>query len=162
MNLIPWRQSGIERRSVNPMQSLQQDIDRLFEQFMQAPLLPDVANWPTATMAFYPRMDIKETDTGIELSAELPGMTEKDIDISVDNGALIVRGEKKTESDRASGNWRVTERSYGKFERSIDLGSDLDGDKAQASFKHGVLSVTVPRKEGVKRNVRKIKVAAEH
>ena len=163
MNLIPWRSNPIARRIDSPLSALQQDIDRLFDQFLTAPLLPDVLNAPLANVVnFFPRMDSRDTEAGMQLTAELPGMTEKDLDISVQDNQLVVRGEKKTESDRSTEGWRVAERSYGKFERYIDLGTDLDGEKAQASFKNGILTLSVPRKEGVKRNVRKIKVAAEH
>jgi HSP20 family protein len=161
MNLMSRRNTHLPVRTGGPMQSLQQEIDRLFDQFVTGAGFGE-ANWLRPSATFYPDIDLQETESGIQLSAELPGMTDKDVEITVTENTLTVRGEKKTESERSGTGWRHTEREYGQFERVIALGTELDGEKAQASFRNGVLTVTVPRKEGVKRNVRKIKVSTEH
>lgn len=158
MNLTPWR-SPVLDPTTGPLVSLQQEIDRLFDQFFQAPLTREGA---LASTAFQPRVDVRETDSGLQLTAEMPGMSEKDIEINVESDRLTLRGEKRAEVERTESGWRIAERSYGRFERTLSLSSDLDADKAQASFKNGVLTVTVPRKEGTQRKARKLKVAAEH
>jgi HSP20 family protein len=79
------------------------------------------------------------------ISMELPGVAESDVDLSVDNGNLTIRGEKKTEREQKGETWYFSERQYGAFSRSFQLPEDADGSKASATMKDGVLQITVPR-----------------
>lgn len=79
------------------------------------------------------------------ISMELPGVSEQDVDLSLNNGALIIRGEKKTETEKKGDTWYFSERQYGAFSRTFQLPEDADSEKASASMKDGVLTVTVPR-----------------
>ena len=84
-------------------------------------------------------------DTAYSISMELPGVSEDDIELSINNGSLIVRGEKKTESEKKGDTWYFSERQYGAFSRTFQLPEDADGGKTSATMKDGVLKITVPR-----------------
>ncbi|WP_108835942.1 Hsp20/alpha crystallin family protein [Tateyamaria sp. Alg231-49] len=98
-----------------------------------------VADW------LKPASAASSNDDVYTISMELPGVSESDVDLSVHNGSLVIRGEKKTESEQKGDTWYFSERQYGAFSRSFQLPEDADGGKAQASMKDGVLEVTVPR-----------------
>ncbi|MEF8822963.1 MAG: Hsp20/alpha crystallin family protein, partial [Desulfohalobiaceae bacterium] len=95
----------------------------------------------------YPAVNISEDDRNITVEAELPGMDSKDIDISLQNNMLVLQGEKKFEDERNEGNYQRIERSYGAFSRTIPLSSSVDEDNVKASFKNGILTVTLPKQE---------------
>jgi HSP20 family protein len=152
-DLIPWgRQEdrapalfGSEER--RPFLSLRRDIDRLFDDFFHAPL----QSLGRATMQ-WPNVEVSRTENEIRITAEVPGMTEKDVELLVEDGVLTLRGEKKSESeDRDRG---YSERFYGRFERRIALPSGVDEEKAKAEFRDGVLSITLPRNREAERGRR--------
>jgi HSP20 family protein len=93
-----------------------------------------------------PRIDVKETDKEIIIAAELPGTNEKDISLTLQNGVLTIRGEKKVEYDEEKENYHVMERSYGSFQRSLRLPDTVDEDKVEARFENGVLKVSLPKR----------------
>ena len=95
----------------------------------------------------YPAVNISEDEKNINVKAELPGMESKDIDIALRSNMLILQGEKRFEDEENRGNYRRIERSYGSFYRTIPLSSSVDEDAIKASFKNGVLSITLPKKE---------------
>jgi len=95
----------------------------------------------------YPAVNISEEDKNITVEAELPGMESKDIDIALQNNMLVLQGEKKFENEQNQGNYQRIERSYGSFYRTIPLSASVDEDKVKASFKNGILTVTLPKKE---------------
>ena len=90
-------------------------------------------------------MDVTETDKQIEITAELPGLEEKDVQINVADNLLTIRGEKKAEKEEKDKNYRLIERSYGSFERTLELPDGVNTDAIQASIAKGVLKVTVPK-----------------
>ncbi len=94
-----------------------------------------------------PAVDITETETAFTLSAELPGMTEKDVELSLSGDTLVVRGEKRQEREEKERNYYVSERSYGEFQRSFLLPESVDREKIAAEFANGVLRVTLPKTE---------------
>lgn len=108
-----------------------------------------------------PQFEVSETDEAVIVEAELPGMDEKDIDISVTNHVLTIQGEKKKEEETKKKNYYIAERSYGRFQRSLQLGSGVDAEKVGAAFKKGVLTVTLPKTEPAKAKTRKINIRAE-
>ena len=93
-----------------------------------------------------PHMDVKETDKEIVVETELPGIDEKDISLALQDGVLTIRGEKKHEHDEEKENYRVMERRYGSFQRSVRLPDTVDEDKVEASFNNGVLKVSLPKR----------------
>jgi HSP20 family protein len=138
-----------------PFTSLRRDMERLFEDFgrdlgWRAPA--------TAEMAMAPRIDVSETDNEIKLEAELPGVNEKDVEITFTDGRLTVKGEKKQEKEEKKKGYHMVERSYGSFARSIALPFEADPDKIKAKFANGVLTVTVPKPPEVKAKQKKIPI----
>ena len=151
-SLIPvGRQRGVARAD-NPFLSLQQEIDRLFEDFGRG--FP--AFGAGVTGALVPTMDVSETDKEIEITAELPGLEEKDVQINVADNVLTIRGEKKAGKEEKEKNYRLVERSYGSFERSLELPKGVNLDAIKASIDKGVLKVTVPKP--VPAQVKKVEV----
>jgi HSP20 family protein len=104
----------------------------------------------------YPRVEISETDKELQVHAELPGLDEKDIEVLLDDGVLTLQGEKRSESKDT--NRRMSERYYGRFERQIALPTDILEDKVNASFKQGVLTVTLPKSETAMQRAKRIPV----
>jgi HSP20 family protein len=112
----------------------------------------DVFPWPWGARgeAVLPAMDVREDDHQYAVTVELPGVSRDDVHIELEQGLLTIRGEKKSEREEKKEQCRYTERSYGSFSRSFRLPSDADEDRLDASFKDGVLSLTIPRTEGAK------------
>jgi HSP20 family protein len=141
MNLRSLIPIGRDRSVASPFMSLQREIDRLFEDFSRG--FPTIAgNGATALM---PSMDVTETDKEIEITAELPGLEEKDIQINVADNILTIRGEKKAEKEQKDKNYRLVERSYGSFERTLELPEGVNADAIKANISKGLLKVTVPK-----------------
>ena len=107
-----------------------------------------------------PFVDIVETDKAYELCAELPGLDEKNIEVTLTNGTLTIRDDKEEEKEAEDKSYHLQERRFGSFERSCGLPEDVDEDKIQASFKNGVLTVTLPGKAKPVKPAKKIDVKA--
>jgi len=129
-------------------------FDRLLEDFPFAPIAD--SGW--ATSSFIPKVNVVETDKELAISAELPGMAEKDIEISISDGTLTLKGEKKEEREEKDKNYYRVERSTGYFHREIPFPCDVDTDHADAVFKNGVLTVKLPKTQKAKG--RKLEVKA--
>ncbi len=147
-DLIPWGRSTISPvpsrmrdESASPFLTLHREMNRLFDDVFSG--LSTGALAPAMRGLGWPSVEVVETEQGLRVSAELPGLDEKDVELTIDDGVLTLRGEKRAETtDKERG---YTERSYGRFERSLALPFAVEEDKAEASFKTGVLSVTLPR-----------------
>lgn len=165
-DLIPWSRQenrlsapvGAERdRSDHPLLSLHRDVNRLFEDVFRGFGMPALGG--TERSLAWPNLEFGETDREIRFTAELPGLEEKDVDITLEEGVLTLRGEKKSEvEDRDRG---YTERSYGRFERRIGLPRGIERDKANATFKNGVLTITLPKSEAANENLRRIPINSQ-
>lgn len=105
-----------------------------------------------------PQIDIHETDKAITLTAELPGVDEKDVDVSIHNGMLTLKGEKRYEKKEGEGDARMVERHYGSFERSFTLPSDIDEEKIDAKYDKGVLKITLPKRPEAQSSMRHIPI----
>ena len=105
-----------------------------------------------------PTMDVTETEKEIEITAELPGLEEKDVQINVADGVLTIRGEKKAEKEEKDKDYRLLERTYGSFSRTLELPAGVDPDTIKASIAKGVLTVTVPKPAPAE--VKKVEVKA--
>jgi HSP20 family protein len=149
------RERGVPaEREPNPFLALQRDMNRLFEDFWRGFDVPS----PFQTWSFSPRVDVDETDTEVRVTAELPGLAEKDFEVQVTDQTLVLKGEKQEErEDRASG-WH--ERSYGRFERALPLPCEVDADRASAQFKHGVLRVRLPKSARAREHTKRIPISA--
>ncbi|MDR3615814.1 MAG: Hsp20/alpha crystallin family protein [Candidatus Obscuribacterales bacterium] len=151
-NLAPWtgRKVPMQREQEQPLYSLQREMNRIFDDFFRSPTwesldqLPNFANekfWGDVT----PRVDMTETDKELLVKVELPGMTEKDVEISINRDLLTISGEKKQEKeDSEKGCYRM-ERQFGSFTRTIPLPYEIEMDKSEAIYKNGVLSIKMPR-----------------
>jgi HSP20 family protein len=158
-DLIPWnnggREVGIHRGAdVNPFFALHREMNRIFDDVFRGFDLAPFGSTRTLNGLGWPQIDIDETDKEVRITAELPGLDEKDVSLEIANGVLSISGEKKTESEDKTR--RFSERYYGRFERRIPL-QDVEEDKASAAFKNGVLTVTVPKSAEAK-NVRRIAI----
>lgn len=140
-SLIPIGRDRNVARSDNPFMSLQREIDRLFDDFTRG--FPSLTNGGTAELM--PSMDVTETDKQIEITAELPGLEEKDVQVNLADNVLTIRGEKKAEKEEKNKNYRLVERSYGSFVRSLELPDGVDPNAITAGIDKGVLKVTVPK-----------------
>jgi HSP20 family protein len=140
-SLLPVGRDRTIARSDNPFMSLQREIDRLFDDFTRG--FPAFSN--NAVGELLPDMDVTETDKQIEITAELPGLEEKDVQINLADNVLTIRGEKKAEKEEKDKTFRLVERSYGSFLRSLELPAGINPDAIKASIEKGVLKVTVPK-----------------
>jgi len=135
--LIPrrWRQE-IEQ----PLTSFQREMNRLVDSFFGGELPWGAGHWS-------PSMDVAETESEIVVKAEVPGLEKDDIDLSPQGDILTIRGEKKDERKEEKGSYRLVERRYGSFQRTITLPTGVDPEKIEANFKSGVLTIKLPKTE---------------
>lgn len=161
LDLVPWRRNShhLTRGMADDLlMPLHQRIDRVFSDFFgtDAPHLTGTP-WDAG---FSPNMDVSETDQQFEVTAELPGLDAKDLDVTLTDGVLTIKGEKKSESkdeDKQRNHYRL-ERSYGAFRRSLQLPPEADAEQVSASFDKGVLRVTIAKKEEAGQTTRKIEL----
>ncbi len=151
-------------RMWRPFEALRNEVDRLFEDFDggRGPRsLFDLSPFGRSEMAVSaPAVDVAEKENEYEITAELPGMDEKDIEVKLANGGLLIRGEKKAEKEEKKKDYFVSERRYGAFERYFGLPDGVDTDKIAASFKKGVLTITLPKTPEAKKQEKKIDIKA--
>jgi HSP20 family protein len=142
-----------------PFENLRREVDRLFEDF-------DGGHWRSpfrrieAAFGATPAVDVTETDKAYEITAELPGMDEKNIDVKLANGVLTIKGEKQDEKEEKQKDYYVRERSYGSFERSFQVPDGVDAEKIEANFRKGVLTLTLPKSAEAQKAEKKITVKA--
>ena len=132
---------------------MRRDMDRLWDSFFERGVrrTDEEGEW-------LPSLDVAETKNDVVVKAEIPGMDPKDIDISLTNGLLTIKGEKKEEREEKEKDYHLVERSYGTFTRWIRLPKEVQRDKINASYKNGVPTVTLPKSEEAKKKEIKIKV----
>jgi HSP20 family protein len=155
-NLIPWR----NRNSVSvqtrrdPFLALHDEVNRLFEDFTRGFDMPMLRSergigWPS--------IELKEDDKRYCVEVELPGMEEKDIEVTLLDNVLTIRGEKRVEEEDAKRHY--SERYFGQFERRIALDGEVDADKVKAKFKNGVLKIDIPKAPEAQSRARRITVS---
>lgn len=163
-NLLPtvWRrsESPLRRAEENPFLVLHREMNRMFDDFFRG---SDLSPFEPGRVleTFSPSVDIREGENEITVKAELPGMDEKDIEVSLTDNGLTIKGEKRAEKEEKGKDYWRRETSYGSFHRVIPLPAGLNADKVDARFKNGVLSVTLPRLEAAKAKEKKIAIKAE-
>jgi HSP20 family protein len=138
-SLIPvGTERAVTRAASDPFSALQREIDRLFEGFSR--------NFSGFSIRdVMPKMDVSETDKEIEVTAELPGLEDKDIQLNLSDKVLTIRGEKKNEREEKEKDYHLLERSYGSFTRSVQLPDGVNAEGIKAVMSKGVLKVTVPK-----------------
>ena len=150
-----WR-PGREVRHWSPSRELE-EWERRFVEIFGHPFLPAI--WRTGERGWMPAVDVFEKEDRFVVKAELPGIKEGDIDVSVTDDMLTIKGEKKTETEVKEENYHRSERAYGSFFRSIPIPSGVDTDKVEANYENGVLEVTMPKVAKVK--PKKVSVSAK-
>lgn len=140
----------------SPFGWLRTEIDRLFDDFT-----PTRSIFNFGALAPVPALEMNEQDKKYLLSAELPGMKEEDVEVSVADGMLTLSGEKREESERKDDGHLLSERRYGAFERRIPLPADVDADAVSAEFANGVLTITLPKHADAAERKRKIAITAK-
>lgn len=147
-----------ESLASDPFFRLQNEMNRLFDDAFVG-WGPPAATRREADEARAPRIDLRDADHAVEIEAELPGVDEKDINVEISDNLLTIRGEKRFErKDEREGEYRLLERSYGSFSRSMTLPFAVDPDAVEASFKNGVLKLTLPKPPEAQARTRRIAI----
>jgi HSP20 family protein len=164
-DLVPtlWGNKNIPVRHEDghPLSVLQRDMNRMFDDFFRGFDTFPVGRLEGGWGVFNPTVDIKENEKEITIKAELPGMEEKDIEVSLANDVLTIQGEKKEEKEEKDKEYYYAERSFGSFRRVLPLPAGVNAQKAEASFKKGVLTITVSKTEEAKDKIKKIAIKSE-
>jgi len=168
-SLIPWKKKKdlpvIRQESSDPFTLLQREVNALFEDFFDRSMRP--AGWMGSNLPAWPGFEsgpgfeVTESDDAVHVKAELPGMDEKDIDVTIDDNILTIRGEKKEERSEKKHQVVVSELRYGQFHRTIPLPSEIDREKAKATFKKGVLTLELPKVESEKTERKRIAISTD-
>ena len=163
-DLIPWGRSSNGNKAPtlyrggeqSPFLALHREMNRLFDDFFRDfdSRLPAIGS--SSNFMGWPSVEISEDDRNIKVTAEVPGLEEKDIEVLLDDGVLTLRGEKRSETEDKDR--QFSERYYGRFERLIPVGPEIEGDKVDAAFRNGVLTVTLPKTAKAKSQVKRIPV----
>lgn len=160
-DLLPWarKDHAPDRKSAaaDPIAALQRDMNQVFETFWTRFGQP-FGSLDRAWGASDTRSDVVETDEAIEISVELPGMEMQDIAVTITDDMMTVKGEKKIERQENKKGYYLSERSYGAIHRTIPLPPGVDGDKAEASFRNGVLTVRLPQTPEAQEKMKRIEV----
>ena len=162
-DLIPWGRNNNSVPSTyraseqNPFLALHREMNRLFDDVFrsfdsQLPAIGSLAPWSSN----WPGIEVSENDKELKVIAEIPGVEEKDIEVLLDDGVLTLRGEKRAEAEDQ--NRQFTERFYGRFERRLPIGTEIEEDKVTAGFKNGVLTVTLPKSAKAQSRTRRIAI----
>lgn len=163
--LVPWRTGRRNlpvrgEEQTNPFAELQRQMGRLFDDFFS-----DVGLQPWRGLAgiesgFYPRMEVAETEKELLVTAEVPGIEPKDVEITVADGVLTIKGEKKQATEEKKEGYYLAERTYGAFTRAVALPVEVDEGKIEATYKDGVLKIRLPKAENQKARAKKVEVKA--
>jgi HSP20 family protein len=148
------RKSDVASGGGDPFNAFRREMDRLFESFGRE------VGWPAAESraAMAPSIDVSETESELKIEADLPGVDQKDVDVMISDNILTIKGEKKTETEEKKKDFHLVERSYGSFSRSLALPFAVDPNQAKATFKNGVLSISLPKPPEVQAKAKKIAI----
>jgi HSP20 family protein len=138
--------------------AVRDEMDRVFGRFERDWPLPSLFGREGRSAMMVPELDVRENTNAITIEAELPGVEEKDVTVTLANGILIIKGEKKQEKEEKSESYHLTERSFGSFQRSLRLPDTVDDTKVEAHFDKGVLKVTAGKKPEAVKAERRIEI----
>ncbi len=153
---LPDRLSDSDGGSYFP--SFQREMNRLIDQFRNGFPMPETGGNAAFGAELFPAIDIVETDDTLEISAEVPGVSEKDLDASISGGVLTLKGEKSSEHEESEDNYHRLERRYGSFRRQIPLGFTPKDDAVEAKYSDGVLKLSIAKPPAVKADIQKIEI----
>jgi len=156
-NLLP---DVVQRTTDNDhsFYSLQREMNSLFDNFFRGFDLAPRGFAAGGVGMFTPSIDVKENEKEFIIKAELPGVEEKDIDVTVTNDSVTIKGEKKEEKEDKDKNYYYMERSYGSFSRVIPLKAEIESNKADARFKNGILDIKIPKNQSAKAKGTKVSI----
>jgi HSP20 family protein len=146
------------RKEEYPLFALQREMNRLFDDFFRGFDLRPLRMADQKWAGFSPRLDLEETEKEYRITAELPGMEEKDVEVLLTGNSITLKGEKKEEKEEKGRNYYHTERSYGSFHRSVPLPEGIEIEKVDAEFKNGVLTVKLPKTAQEKTKSKKVPI----
>lgn len=166
IDLVPWTRERVAHprstggREGSPFLALHREMNRLFDETLRG---FDAAGGELAAAGagFVPRCDVAENDEEIRVEVELPGLEQKDVDVSLTGDLLVVRGEKRDRRETAGskdGRWHRVESRYGRFERVMQLPCEVEPDKTTARVENGVLSIVLPKAPSARPQVRRIEI----
>ena len=136
-------QGGPVQQGNDPFSLFQREVNRAFDEVFRG--FPAMGRGAAGLGGFAPNLDVRETEQGLEVSAELPGMSEEDVDLRLEGDLLTLSGEKKDERTQEQGGLHLTERSFGRFQRAFRLPFQPNPEQVQAQFEKGVLRITLPK-----------------
>jgi HSP20 family protein len=162
--IVPYKretdQTPVRREEMEPFGLLRHEVDRLFDDFTHGfgRFLEPLRLIRERTREFSPVVDVTESDKEVKVNVELPGVDEKNIELSIQDGRLVIRGEKKEEKEEKEKGYYRTERTFGEFYRMISMPAGVDTEKVVAEYKKGLLSITIPKTEEARARVKKIPI----
>lgn len=160
MNILPWSHSDSVdvKHERTPLTSLQREINRAFDSFFNDFSSPSLFAGFDSNPMLSPSMDITENGKRFNIKAEMPGMDSENVEVSVNDNYLTIKGKKDEESVDQDDNYVRRERHFGSYQRSIALPDSVDADNIKAEFKKGVLTVEIPKKADASKTARKIDI----
>ena len=165
--MAPWRWGRLRHTDIKPvedfqheMASLQRDMDNLISDFWNGRESMPALRRLAGEGMLSPEVDETEDDKGFHIKVDLPGMDEKDVEVTLVDGILTIKGEKKQEEEEKGKDFYRRERSFGSFRWTLPVPADVNESKIQASFKKGVLCIDLPKTEEAKKKVKKIAIKA--
>jgi HSP20 family protein len=160
-SLVPWRNNNkaqvpaVREDFFDPFVTFRREMDRMFDDFFGG-----VGRSLQGTQSLTPAMNVDETEKEVVITAELPGVTEKDVEVNVAGDVLTIKGQKKAEHEEKNGDSYYMERRFGSFARSVRLPFEVKDEHAEAKFSNGVLTVRLPKPTEMQKAVRRIEVKA--
>ena len=155
--LRPWTGGALTPFGRDPFSSFRREVDRLFDDFF-TPAEPRSFAGQAGTLPLFPSLDVEETAQAYLVTAELPGLEAKDVEIDLRDDALTISGEKREERKAEERGRTYAERTFGRFQRTIPLPIEVDADKAEAAFANGVLKITLPKSPEARETARRIQI----
>ena len=167
-DLVPWRWGSLRRFDEDgsfdalrtEMESLHRNLDRLFADVWNGGMTPSLLGETWTRQTITPRLDVVEDDKAYRMSVELPGMSEKDVAVTLQDRLLTIRGEKKEEKETKEKDVYRRERAYGSFRRAIELPGEIDAEQIAAKFNNGVLTIDLPKTKEAQDKIKQIPVKA--
>jgi len=157
-DLTPWRNQGLTPFGRDPFAAFRREMDQLFDEFFVPAERRSFAPRAQERGLVMPSIDVHESEQAYTVSAELPGIDQKDIQLDLRDNALTIRGEKRSERNEEDAGLRYSERSFGRFERTIPLPSEVDADRVEATCENGVLKITLPKNAKASDMTRRIEI----
>jgi HSP20 family protein len=156
-DLAPWHH-GKGVAAPSPLGDLHREVDRVFENFWSGFGTPSLLRESAGSLALDVRVDASEDDTAYHVTAELPGLSEKDVEVTFADNTLTISGEKKEEKEVKEANYHRRERSFGSFRRSFTLPGEVDEAKIAATFKDGIMTIDLPKSKSAQKKAKKITI----